>query len=296
MKFQNGLISILASLMLLGIGASLTQGTGMGEEERLLTASGWERADGWTPEVPGFDYVGEETFSCGGKSRTVKIYSHQSTGLEFVLVPGGTFKMGSSWYEGDSDESPSHDVIVNSFLLCRTECTQDAWDRIGGDDSRSFDGEKLPIEGVTWKACTAWCGRAGLRLPTEAEWEYSCRAGTSTRYSFGDSDEDLGPYAWHRDNSGGSPHAVGQKRPNALGLHDMHGNVWELCSDRRHENYRNAPADGSSWENGTNPKRVKRGGCFLSHVNEYCRSANRGQSNSDRSCNYAGFRPALSIR
>jgi len=283
MKLQTSVILSLASLTLLAIVSSVTGGDDFGERFE------------WTPEVPGFSFIGEETFFCGGESRRVKIYSHRSTGLEFVLVPGGTFKMGSPSWDGESDEFPSHPVTVKPFLLCRTECTQDAWDRIGGDDNRSFEGGSLPIEGVSWKACADWCHRAGLRLPTEAEWEYSCRAGTRSKYSFGNTDEDLDPYAWHRDNSNGSPHAVGQKRPNALGLHDMHGNVWELCSDRAHENYRNAPADGSSWESGTNTKRVKRGGSFLSHDPEYCRSANRGQGSFDRGSNYAGFRPALSI-
>ena len=290
LKLQYGLIFALTSLVLAGIGSGVTNGTSIGNDPEF------ERAAAWTPEVPGFTHVGEETFSCGGVSRTVKIYSHKSTGLEFVLVPGGTFKMGAPHWEGDSDEFPCHEVAVKPFLLCRTECTQEAWDRIGGEDSRCFAGETLPIEGVSWETCNEWCRRAGLRLPTEAEWEYSCRAGTRSAYCFGNSDEDLGHYAWHKDNSDGSPHAVGQKKSNALGLHDMHGNVWELCSDRRHENYRNAPADGSSWEIGTNPKRVKRGGCFSSHVNEYLRSANRGQGLAARSCNYAGFRPARSIR
>ena len=110
--------------------------------------------------VEGFTYLREETFSCNGETNTVKIYRHEKTGLEFVLVPGGSFMMGSE--DGDDDEEPVHRVTVKPFLLCRTECTQAAWDRIGGEDSRHWNGDDLPIEGVNWNDCTAWCRKGGL--------------------------------------------------------------------------------------------------------------------------------------
>ncbi|MFH1998514.1 MAG: formylglycine-generating enzyme family protein, partial [Planctomycetota bacterium] len=242
-------------------------------------------------DMPGFSYLKEETFSCGGQTNTVKIYRHDKTGLEFVLVPGGSFMMGSD--DGSSDEKPVHRVSIKPFLLCRTECTQEAWDRIGGKDSRKWRGSNLPIENVSWDACTAWCQKAGLRLPTEAEWEYACRAGTSFSYCFGDSDSSLSGYAWYDGNSGNKTHPVGEKKENAFGLYDMPGNVWEWCQDGYHDSYSGAPSDGSAWDSGASSRRVDRGGSW-DLDSRYCRSANRNRYTPDCCYDYLGFRPALS--
>ena len=198
------------------------------------------------PEPPGFRYLKEETFSCGGQTNAVHIYRHEKTDLEFVLVPGGTFVMGSD----EEDEGPPHEVTIRTFLLCRTECTQTAWDRVGGIDECSWRGGDLPVENVSWSDPAAWCGRAGLRLQSESEWEYACRAGTTTRYYCGDYESSLGSYAWYSDNSDAKTHPVKQKRPNAFGLYDMLGNVWEWCEDKWHDSYDGAPTDGRPWSGG----------------------------------------------
>jgi formylglycine-generating enzyme required for sulfatase activity len=112
------------------------------------------------------------------------------------------------------------------------------------------------------------------RLPSEAEWEYACRAGTTTRYSFSDDESELGKYAWYDDNSEGRTHPVGQKEPNSWGLYDMHGNVWEWVQDEWHVSYDGAPDDGSAWESGDDADRVFRGGCWFNFA-RLCRSAFR---------------------
>ena len=200
--------------------------------------------------IPGFEFLNEQTFSCGGQTNTVKIYCHLKTGLEFVLVPGGSFQMGSpSGEKGrNDDEEPVHTVTVKPFLICRTECTQKAWDMIDGEDQRKWKGPDLPIDEVTWDDCISWCRKAGLRLPTESEWEYACRAGTSTLYYFGTSESDLGNHAWYHGNSSSKTHSVGSKSPNAFGLFDMQGNLSEWCQDNYFSAYFYAPTNGSSWE------------------------------------------------
>jgi len=241
------------------------------------------------PRVAGFSLLGEETFRCGGVAHTVPVYVHTMSGLEFVLVPGGTFTMGSVWNErgrGD-DESRRRDVAVEPFLLCRTECTREAWLRIkrGGVDC-ALEPD-LPVKGVSWDDCSAWCRLAGLRLPTEREWEYACRAGTATRYCFGDRDDDLPEYAWCGRNSQNRAHPVGRLKANAFGLFDMHGNVWELCHDVLEAGQNPASAKGLY--------RAKRGGCYRSAKDPYLRSANRSRSMQDCCYEYLGFRPACSL-
>ena len=145
-----------------------------------------------------------------------------------------------------------------------------------------FTGDDLPVENVSWYDVQEFIeklkekeGTDKYRLPSEAGWEYACRAGTTTRYSFGDSELKLGDYAWYRDNLDGKTHPVGQKNPNPCGLYDMHGNVWEWVQDTWHESYAGAPTDGSAWErgDGDGADRVYRGGGWQSNA-RLCRSAN----------------------
>ena len=252
------------------------------------------------PVVSGFTHLKKESFSCGGQTHTVEIYRHDRTGLEFVLVPGGSFEMGSN--SGDSDEKPVHRVNVKDFLICRTEVTQGIWEKIMGESP--WSGEKYVREGqdyaaayISWDDCDSFCDKTGLRMPTEAEWEYACRAGTSTKYCFGSSDSGLGNYAWYDDNADEVgeeyAHRVARKKANAFGLFDMHGNVWEWCSDKWHDNYNGAPTDGSSWESSGSSLRVFRGGGW--HNNSgHCRSALRNRLDPRMRLYNPGFRPALS--
>src|SRR5659263_122002 len=208
-----------------------------------------------------------------------------SIGMEFVLIPSGEVDMGSPSNEAgrDDNEGPIHRVkISNAFYMGKYEVTQKQWRDVMGSSPSSNKGDNLPVESVSWddiqdfiKKLNENEGVKKYRLPTEAEWEYGARAGTTTRYSFGDDESMLGDYAWCSTNSGFNTHDVGQKKPNPWGLYDMHGNVWEWVQDNFHYNYDGAPADGSSWVGGDDRLRGNRGGCLGGGTVGDCRSAYR---------------------
>ncbi len=158
--------------------------------------------------------------------------------MAFVLIPAGSFAMGASEYVGDGDESPVHRVTISRpYYLGKYEVTQAQWQAAMGENPSHVRGPQLPVESVTWHDCQRFLGRLAEKtgrtfaLPTEAQWEYACRAGTTTSWSFGADDTLAGDHAWFRANSGGVTHPVGTKAPNAWGLYDMHGNVGEWCAD-----------------------------------------------------------------
>ena len=201
--------------------------------------------------------------------------------MEFVLIKAGCFMMGSE--KGEADEKPLHDVtITKPFYMGVYEVTQAQWMAIMGDNPSYLKGNDLPVESVTWddaqkfaaKLKTKLAQSLRCRLPTEAEWEYACRAGSKTAYCFGDDETSLAEYAWYQANSGNKPHPVGQKKPNAWGLYDMHGNIWEWCEDWHADGFyaespREDPKGPSSGRD-----RVMRGGSWSDNANE-ARSANR---------------------
>jgi len=207
-----------------------------------------------------------------------------SIGMDFVLIPAGEFDMGSpSGEEGRSNsEEPVHKVkIPDSFYLGKYEVTQKQWREVMGQDPSSSKGDDLPVERVSWDDVQVFIKKLNTKeggnkyhLPSEAEWEYAARAGTTTRYSFGDDESKLGDYAWFAARSSSQTHPVGQKKPNPWGLYDMYGNVWEWVQDLYHFGYIGAPTDGSSWESGGGSERVARGGSLGSQA-LYCRSAGR---------------------
>jgi formylglycine-generating enzyme required for sulfatase activity len=215
-----------------------------------------------------------------------------SIGMEFVFIPNGEFDMGSPSNEKDrySHERPVHRVkISKAFYMGKYEVTQKQWREVMGSNPSYFNGDNLPVETVSWddvqkfiKKLNEREGTNKYRLPSEAEWEYAARAGTTTRYSFGDDESKLGDYAWYHANSGNKSHEVGQKMPNPWGLYDMHGNVWEWVQDKWHDNYKGAPTNGSAWESGSSSKRISRGGGWFSRAWLLC-SADR-TSNNDPSC------------
>ncbi len=196
-------------------------------------------------------------------------YSTNSIDMEFVLIPAGEFDMGSPSSEvGRQDnEGPVHQVTISEpFYMSRCEVTQKQWREVMGSDPSYNKGDDLPVEKVSWNDVQEFItklnereGSVKYRLPSEAEWEYAARAGTTTRYSFGDDESDLADYAWYHENSEGSTHPVGQKKPNPWGLYDMHGNVYEWVQDEWHDSYDRAPTNGSAWESGDGPH-VGRGG------------------------------------
>jgi formylglycine-generating enzyme required for sulfatase activity len=205
---------------------------------------------------------------------------------DMAIIKPGRFTMRS--LEGLKHERPPHEVVIKKrFAIGRFEVTFEEFDKFAYDTGRrpandaGWGGVNRPVINVSWedaKAYANWLSeRTGkrYRLPTEAEWEYAARAGTETAYSFGDDDSKLGEYAWYFANSERSTHPVGQKKPNAWGLYDMHGNVWEWVEDDYHESYEGAPDDGSAWvDKPRGTIRVMRGGSW-SGVARDCRSANR---------------------
>ena len=243
-------------------------------------------------------------------------------GMKLALIPAGEFVMGSP--DSDdlalNDEKPRHRVrIAHPFYLGIHEVTESEWagmmestprkDRI---PLRLFkEGDRYPATHVSWDDATEFCrkltererhaGRLGAgesyRLPTEAEWEYACRAGTTTRYQFGDGEDSLGEYAWYAANAEDVgekyPHAVGRKRANAWGLFDMHGNVWEWCGDWYGKEYYGESPGTDPQGSSKGSDRVRRGGSWL-HSASYCPSALRlRRAPSDRQ-RFLGFRVARS--
>jgi formylglycine-generating enzyme required for sulfatase activity/energy-coupling factor transporter ATP-binding protein EcfA2 len=212
---------------------------------------------------------------------------------DFIQIPGGVFVMGST--DGEDYEKPPHRVTIQPFEIGEYEVTQKQWWAVMGSEPSSFKGDDLPVETITWRQAKEFCkelsARTGktYRLPTEAEWEYAARGGTTTEYSFGDDESMLGDFAWYGQNSGGTTHPVKQKKPNPFGLYDMHGNVFEWVEDHWHDNYEGAPTDGSAWlTDDDNALRVLRGGSWF--FNGALRSADRVNNvPDDRNGNY-GFR------
>jgi formylglycine-generating enzyme required for sulfatase activity len=216
--------------------------------------------------------------------------------MEFVLIPAGTFNMGSPEGEKDraEDEGPTHQVVMSKpFYLGKYEVTQDQYLAVMGTNPSHFRGRNLPVETISWDDATAFCRKVGGRLPTEAEWEYACRAGSETRLSYGDDLKytQLGNYAWYGSNSNKTTHAVGQKKPNSFGLYDMHGNVYEWCQDWYAKSYQNV--------SGTDPKGPSSGECRVCRGSSWiisascCRSARRFNCLPRDTLTFVGFRVAL---
>jgi formylglycine-generating enzyme required for sulfatase activity len=206
--------------------------------------------------------------------------------------------MGSPESEQDrsSDEGPVHEVKVNEFWIGKHEVTQAQFQRFRKDYSYKKGEDELPVANVTWSEAKDFCEHFGYRLPTEAEWEYAARAGTRTRYPFGDDESKLGEYAWYDKNSGNRAHPVGTRQPNPWGLYDMHGNVWEWVQDCWHENYSGAPTDGSAWEADNCQQWVLRGGSFFNYWAVFLRSADRNRYEPEDRYRYVGFRCARGPR
>ena len=209
--------------------------------------------------------------------------------MEFQLIPAGTFTMGEVSLEAKRLGGEAHEVtLTRPFKMGVHEVTQAQFEHVMGNNPSHFKGPDNPVEMVRWDDALEFCRRlselpaekaAGnvYRLPTEAEWEYACRAGTKTEYSFGDDAADFGVYGWCRENSGGTTHPVGLTQPNAWGLYDMHGNVLEFCQD----SFRDPPVI-----------RVLRGGGWYNNAAS-CRSMDRqAESPYSRTNNY-GFRVVL---
>ncbi len=224
---------------------------------------------------------------------------HPLCGVELARISAGTFQMGST---RNDRERPIHAVtFAQPFWIATTPVTNEQYRRFceatGHSPPESFkdralNGAEQPVVTITWKDAKAFCEWAGLELPSEAMWEYACRAGTSTEYWSGDSEQDLARVGWYDDNSGGRLHAVAEKEANPWGLFDVHGNVWEWCEDAWRDTYAGAPQDGSARVDGSS-YRVVRGGSFRSAA-DWCRSASRGDGRPGTRDGALGLRPASS--
>jgi formylglycine-generating enzyme required for sulfatase activity len=234
-----------------------------------------------------------------------------SIGMKLVLIPKGTFMMGSPESEqGRNENENQHEVTISKdYYLGVYEVTQAQYEKVIGKNPSLYQGAivgnenaDLPVENVSWHDAVEFCKKlsdlpeekkAGrvYRLPTEAQWEYACRAGSKTAYSFDDEEGLLPEYGWFSSNSSDRTHTVGLLDPNAWGLYDMHGNVWEWCSDRHGEYPKSAVSDPSGPKVGS--IRVIRGGCWINGAAN-CRSAFRGRITSDVRDFHLGFRLALS--
>ncbi|MFA6471576.1 MAG: formylglycine-generating enzyme family protein, partial [Candidatus Latescibacterota bacterium] len=236
-------------------------------------------------------------------------FNYESLGIVMKTIPAGSFRMGQS---DISNAVPVHTVTLTAFSMSIFEVTQGQFKAIMGTNSSKFTGDdNLPVEMVTWFDAIKYCNilsvsvglqscynestgmcdftKNGFRLPTEAEWEYSCRAGTETIYNLGNSESDLARAAWYGSNSGGNTHPVGQKTANEWGLYDMHGNVWEFCNDWYSESYYSSSPSVDPTGSSTGSDRVMRGGGYFG-VNKVYQSAYRGPGGQNGRYDFLGFR------
>jgi formylglycine-generating enzyme len=256
---------------------------------------------GWRGELPnsGFEELARALTALLGNSATVtaskgtevqpqagEVRINPKDNLRYVWIPPGKFMLGCS--PGDSeccdDEKPAHQVnISRGFWMGQTPVTQAAYMAVTGRPNPSrFKGDDLPVEQVSWEEANSYCEAVGMRLPTEAEWEYAARAGTTgARYG------DLDQIAWHSGNSGGKTHPVAQKAPNAWGLFDMVGNVWEWCSDW-HGGYSERKQDDPTGS-ASGKHKVLRGGSWSDNA-WFVRVSNRGRFEPTNRNDDIGFR------
>lgn len=222
-----------------------------------------------------------------------------SSGIEMALIPAGEFIMGDD--KGDADEKPAHKVQVGAFHIDSREVSQENYESLMKQNPSKFKGPDKPVEQVDWYRAVLYCNMRslkeglkpcydpstlacnfeadGYRLPTEAEWEYACRAGTQTKYFFGDDPAKLKTYAWFKANADKATHPVGQKNPNPWGLYDMHGNVAEWCHDVYGETYYPKSEGKDPRGPSAGNKRVLRGGGWSAN-DDACRSAIRASENA----------------
>jgi formylglycine-generating enzyme required for sulfatase activity len=286
-------------------------------------SSAYARALERAKRLKGLSYLDTKTFASGGKSFKIARFTHAETQLVFHLVPGGSYMRGTS--KGNANEKPVAEVTIQPFLICATECTQAAWKKVVGTsvaDQRNKSNPKWPLRGtgprhpiyyVSWTESKSFCKQTQLRLPSEAEWEYACRAGSTGAYAGGEGEKVLLGMGWFFRNSGrqllakgtkwdsskilGSwgcgARPVGEKLPNAFGLYDVHGNVWEWCEDVYVKTYSGAPTDGSAHIAGASERTCRGGG--WDYEAWQCRSAVRSRCAPSSRTYYVGFRPARSL-
>lgn len=221
---------------------------------------------------------------------------------EFVAIAPGekdfpaTFSMGRAEGGGDN-ERPVHQVTIkHGFQYAKYEVPQNLWEAVMGSNPSRWKGPRNSVEMLSFDEAQEFCRKATemmraaklitekqmIRLPSEAEWEYVARAGTTTVYSFGDDEKSLGEFGWFTGNAAGNDPPVGAKKPNAWGLYDVHGYLWEWCLDSSHDDYRDAPADGSAWVQADAGHRVLRGGSWKDKAEQLTSSYRRFAAKTTR--------------
>jgi len=286
MKMNRWIVPLVTAVLVVGINTGINAAP--------TPEEGFAIPSGWVASPDNVKKAGEAGY----------IIRNPKIGLELLYVPGGNFLMGST----ATGVEQKHEVELSAYWIGRTEVTVRQWrlvmDKLPPPDDQGRDrnttGEDHPVTWTTWDEARQFCQRMSLRLPTEAEWEYAARAGATTAYSFADVDAELIRHAWFKANAGGKPHPVGQRKPNAWGLYDMHGNVWEWCNDfYKVDYYAAAPAQDPKGPD-SGDKKVLRGGCWNS-TPDACRVAYRYNENpaySDACFGYDiyGFRCVRSYR
>ena len=219
-------------------------------------------------------------------------YRHRETGIVMVKVPGGTFLMGSPGnYLERIDERPQHQVTLSSFLIAKCEVSQREWEQVMGTNPSLYKGQESPVERVSWEDCQSFCQKTGLTLPTEALWEYACRAETTTPFAFGTTITTEQVNLQRQ-----KPLPVEAFAPNGYGIHNMHGNVWEWCQDVFDSQFYSKPEAtqfNPLCESGSE-QRILRGGSMFSGAS-HCRSAGRASGDPARASGIdpLGLRPAF---
>lgn len=225
----------------------------------------------------------------GGKTKTVG-------GIDFVFVPGGSYIMGSPETKFISEERPRHKVTLSSFWMGKYEVTQKQYQDVMGANPSYYKGEDLPVDTVSWNDAAMFCEKfnkkynATLRLPTEAEWEFAARAGTTGKYHWGAAID--GKYVWYDKNSNNTTNPVGKKLPNPWGLYDMFGNVWEFCADWHDDNYYASSPEKDPKGPASGSERVIRGASWYDNVN-YISASFRYRDAPAKSYYYYGFRVVM---
>lgn len=258
----------------------------------------------WSPSfavILGLFFASVVTGVCGDDGSFKRNLAITDLGVDLIAITPGTFQMGQSSRFYESERPMTSVTLTKLFWLGKTEVTQFQWQSVMGKNPSNFKGANLPVERVSWRDAMEFCRRLTERertagrlpegyvymLPTEAQWEYACRAGTTDDYA-----GDLDKMGWYNRNSGNTTHPVGKKQANAWGLYDMHGNVWEWCLDW-YKGYTGGSVRDPTGPSSSGDGRITRGGDWTG-VAEDCRSANRNYEVSSFRYANIGFRLALS--